>query len=140
MRNQKSFSLEFKRRVVEELMSGESRPAQLCRRYNSTTLIWTETAKEGYELIVLDLSIKNVLIEPKLTINPLYMLLVDTESKAYGNVALTIALEGLLRLTDISPAEETRGRLLFSVPAGITLDRVMYKLGTLGPPFQVSFR
>ena len=34
MRNQRSFSLEFKRRVVEELMSGESRPAQLCRRYN----------------------------------------------------------------------------------------------------------
>jgi transposase-like protein len=34
MRNQRSFSLEFKRRVVEELLSGESRPAQLCRRYN----------------------------------------------------------------------------------------------------------
>jgi transposase len=36
MRNQRNFSLEFKRRVVEELMSGESRPAQLCRRYNVT--------------------------------------------------------------------------------------------------------
>lgn len=34
MRNQRSFSLEFKRRVVEELLSGESRPAQLCRRHN----------------------------------------------------------------------------------------------------------
>jgi len=34
MRNQRSFSLEFKRQVVEELLSGESRPAQLCRRYN----------------------------------------------------------------------------------------------------------
>ena len=34
MRNQRSFSLEFKRQVVEELFSGESRPAQLCRRYN----------------------------------------------------------------------------------------------------------
>ena len=37
MRNQRSFSLEFKRRVVEELMSGESHPAQLCRRYNICT-------------------------------------------------------------------------------------------------------
>jgi transposase len=36
MRNQRNFSLEFKRRVVEELMSGESRPVQLCRRYNVT--------------------------------------------------------------------------------------------------------
>ena len=34
MRNQRSFSLEFKRQVVEELLSGESRPAQLCRRHN----------------------------------------------------------------------------------------------------------
>ena len=34
MRNQRSFSLEFKCQVVEELLSGESRPAQLCRRYN----------------------------------------------------------------------------------------------------------
>jgi len=34
IRNQRSFSLEFKRRVIEELLSGESRPAQLCRRYN----------------------------------------------------------------------------------------------------------
>jgi len=34
MRNQRSFSVEFKRRVVEELLSGESRPAQLCRRHN----------------------------------------------------------------------------------------------------------
>lgn len=34
MRNQRTFSLEFKRQVVEELLSGESRSAQLCRRYN----------------------------------------------------------------------------------------------------------
>ena len=39
MRNQRSFSLEFKRRVVEELMSGEGRPAQLCRRYNITSSV-----------------------------------------------------------------------------------------------------
>jgi transposase len=34
MRNQRSFSLELKRQVVEELLSGESGAAQLCRRYN----------------------------------------------------------------------------------------------------------
>ncbi len=39
MRNQRNFSLEFKRRVVEELLSGESRPAQLCRRYNITSSV-----------------------------------------------------------------------------------------------------
>jgi len=33
MRNQRTFSLEFKRQVVEELLSGQSWPAQVCRRY-----------------------------------------------------------------------------------------------------------
>ena len=41
MRNLRSYSLEFKRQVVEELLSGESRPAQLCRRYNiSSSLLY----------------------------------------------------------------------------------------------------
>jgi transposase-like protein len=41
MRNQRSFRLEFKRQVVEELLSGESRPAQLCRRHNiSASLLY----------------------------------------------------------------------------------------------------
>jgi transposase len=41
MRNRRNFSLEFKRQVVEELLSGESRPAQLCRRHNiSASLLY----------------------------------------------------------------------------------------------------
>jgi transposase-like protein len=50
MRNQRSFSLEFKRQVVEELMSGESRPAQLCRRYNITSSLlyhWKKQYSRG---------------------------------------------------------------------------------------------
>jgi transposase len=50
MRNQRSFSLEFKRWVVEELMSGESRPAQLCRRYNITSSVlyhWKKQYSRG---------------------------------------------------------------------------------------------
>ena len=41
MRNQRTFSQEFKRQVVEELLSGESRPAQLCRRHKiSSSLLY----------------------------------------------------------------------------------------------------
>jgi len=39
MRKQRSFSIEFKRQVIEELLSGESRPAQLCRRYNISSSV-----------------------------------------------------------------------------------------------------
>src|SRR4030042_4751169 len=34
MKEKRNFSPEFKRQVVEELLSGVSRPAQLCRRHN----------------------------------------------------------------------------------------------------------
>jgi transposase-like protein len=50
MRNQRSFSLEFKRQVVEELLSDESRPAQLCRKYNicpSLLYHWKEQYSRG---------------------------------------------------------------------------------------------
>lgn len=41
MRNQRTFSLEFKRQVVEELVGGEGSPAQLCRRYSiSSSLLY----------------------------------------------------------------------------------------------------
>ena len=41
MKSQRSFSAEFKRQVIEELMSGESRPAQLCRRHSiSSSLLY----------------------------------------------------------------------------------------------------
>jgi transposase-like protein len=36
MRNQRRFSLEFKRQVIEELLSGQGGPAQVCRRHNIT--------------------------------------------------------------------------------------------------------
>ena len=50
MKNQRSFSSEFKRLVVEELLSGESRPAQLCRRYNISSSVlyhWKKQYSRG---------------------------------------------------------------------------------------------
>ncbi len=50
MRNQRNFSLEFKRQVVEELLSGESRPAQLCRRYSISSSVlyhWKKQYSRG---------------------------------------------------------------------------------------------
>jgi len=34
MKEKRNFTSEFKRQVIEELLSGISRPAQLCRRHN----------------------------------------------------------------------------------------------------------
>jgi transposase len=50
MRNQRTFSVEFKRQVIEELLSGESRPAQLCRRYSISSSVlyhWKEQYSRG---------------------------------------------------------------------------------------------
>ena len=46
MRNQMSFSLEFKKQAVEELLRGESRPAQLCRLYNISSSILHHRKKQ----------------------------------------------------------------------------------------------
>jgi transposase-like protein len=50
MRKQRNFSLEFKRQVIEQLLSGESGPAQLCRRYNITSSLlyhWKKQYSRG---------------------------------------------------------------------------------------------
>jgi len=50
MRNKRTFSVEFKRQVVEELLSGESGPVQICRRYNicaSLLYHWKELYSRG---------------------------------------------------------------------------------------------
>jgi transposase len=50
MRNQRNFSLEFKRQVIEELLSGECGPAQLCRRHNITSSLlyhWKKQYSRG---------------------------------------------------------------------------------------------
>ena len=50
MGNQRTFSLEFKRQVIEELLSGESGPAQLCRRHNITSSLlyhWKKQYSRG---------------------------------------------------------------------------------------------
>jgi transposase len=46
MRNQRTFSLQFKRQLVEELLSGESRAAQLCRRHNITPSLLQHRKKQ----------------------------------------------------------------------------------------------
>ena len=50
MRNQRTFSLEFKRQVVEEFLGGERSAAQLCRKYNigsSLLYHWKEQYARG---------------------------------------------------------------------------------------------
>src|SRR4030065_1315344 len=50
MKNQRTFSLEFNRQVVEELLSGESRQAQLCRRHNISSSVlyhWKKQYSRG---------------------------------------------------------------------------------------------
>jgi len=49
MRQQRTFSIEFKRQVVEELISGTTRPAQICRRYDIVSSLLAYWKKQ-YEL------------------------------------------------------------------------------------------
>ena len=53
MRQQRNFNIEFKKQVVEELISVISRPAQLCRRYDIVPSLLNHWKKQ-YELGRLD--------------------------------------------------------------------------------------
>lgn len=109
MRNQRSFSLEFKRQAVEELLSGESRPAQICRRYNiysSVLYHWkkqysrgkfnnepTEVAVlkeriEKLERLVGKLTLENELLKRGLQ-NSLSRSLRNGKSSGYGGVLVS---------------------------------------------------
>ena len=46
MRNQRSFSLEFRRQVAEELLSDESQSARLCQRYNISSSVLYHLKKQ----------------------------------------------------------------------------------------------
>lgn len=46
MRQQRNFSIEFKKQVVEELISGSSRPSQICRRYNIVSSLLAHWKKQ----------------------------------------------------------------------------------------------
>jgi len=50
MKKQMSLSVEFKRQIIEELLSGESSPRQLSRRYNTSSSVpcctWLELVEE----------------------------------------------------------------------------------------------
>ena len=48
MRNQRSFNSEFKRQVVEELISGESRAAQACRWYDIAASLLHHHVQTGF--------------------------------------------------------------------------------------------
>jgi transposase len=46
MKNQRSLNLEFRRQIAEELLSGESRPAKLCRRYGIASSVLYQWKKQ----------------------------------------------------------------------------------------------
>ena len=46
MKDKRNFSPEFKQQLVEELLSGMSRPAQLCRRYSIVPSLLTHWQKQ----------------------------------------------------------------------------------------------
>ena len=47
MRKQRTFTAEFKREVAEELLSGTTRPAQICRRYSISSGLFPMIEETG---------------------------------------------------------------------------------------------
>ncbi len=114
MRNKRTFSIDFKRQVVEELLSGESGAAQICRRYNicaSLLYHWkelysrgkfnNEPTEAGYlkdkierlERLVGRLTLENEVLKKGLQ-NSLSRSPVNGKSSGYGDVSVSPSAGG----------------------------------------------
>ncbi len=99
--------------------------------------------KSGEKLAVVDLTLKNVLISPDIPdipVDSINVLILDSESRSYGEISLAAPPKDKLPATSLALNKEISGKVFFSIPSAVTLDRVMYKIGTFGPPLQVSLK
>jgi Domain of unknown function (DUF4352) len=114
-----------------------SHPAQL------TNGGWTTTARSGFKLCVVDITVQNRTVKPTYTCNELYVIVVDSKHELHwkgGSLVLGMPLSQQLPLKKLKPGQAARGKVVFSLPVKRTAVSVRYKVGVLGPPLEVQVR
>lgn len=119
---------------VEMIVYSITTPAVLEDKYLTTS------PPPGGKLVVIDVSLKNISIQPKHTVNPLEYFLIDANDKLIrgGELAWGMPLEEKLQMTDLPPGSAARGKIVFTVPAATAVTGVYYNIEVLGPPVQVD--
>lgn len=119
---------------VEMIVHSIDTPSVLTSGYFSTT------PAPGSKIVVIDVTLKNVSIQPVHTVNPLDFYLLGENNKLTmgGELALGMALEEKLKLTDLPPGSAVRGKIVYTMPAATPVKGVYYNIEVLGPPVQVD--
>lgn len=119
---------------VEMIVHSFDTPSVLTSGYFSTT------PAPGSKIVVIDVTLKNVSIQPVHTVNSLDFYLLDENNKLTmgGELALGMALEEKLKLTDLPPGSAVRGKIVYTMPAATPVKGVYYNIEVLGPPVQVD--
>ncbi|MFA6002207.1 MAG: DUF4352 domain-containing protein [Thermoleophilia bacterium] len=119
---------------VEMTVNSVTTPEQL------THGIITQSAKPGSKLVLLDVTLKNVSIQPSHSSNEDNLMLIDANNKTSNNIVvyLGIPVEEVLPLKDLAPGESVRGKVLRTVPADAVLSKLQYVFPKMGPPPEVD--
>lgn len=119
---------------VEMIVHSIDTPSVLTSGYFSTT------PAPGSKIVVIDVTLKNVSKQPVHTVNPLDFYLFDDNHKLKmgGELALGMALEEKLKLTDLPPGSAVRGKIVYTMPAATPVTGVYYNIEVLGPPVEVD--
>lgn len=119
---------------VEMIVHSIDTPSVLTSEYFSTT------PAPGSKLVVIDVTLKNVSIQPVHTVNPLDFFILDENQKLTmgGELALGMPVEEKLKLTDLAPGSAVRGKIVYTMPAATPVTGVYYNIEVLGPPVEVD--
>lgn len=105
-----------------------------------TDKLFTTKAKPGQKLCFMDITVKNIDRAPTFTVNSLDLILEDSAQHHFNHAGLDLGFSNPLPLAKLKPGEETRGKVLISIPQEATLQSCIYRIGLLGPPLAVSLK
>ncbi len=100
--------------------------------------LWTNTPKAGQKLCYIDMTLKNLSIEPKFTSNSMDVSAVDANNQVFSALMLHLGVPNDMLVTDVAPGQEYRANALISVAADADIAKIRYTIGTLGPPLEAS--
>jgi hypothetical protein len=101
----------------------------------------TTRAKSGHRLVIVDLSVRNVSLQPGLEAECADIVLVDSAGERWRNTGTDgLAYGEALQDIALHPGGRTRGRLLYMLDNGRRPTMVRFPMAVLGPPLQVAIK
>lgn len=95
----------------------------------------------GNKMMLLDVTVKNISIQPNYKTDPKDMCLIDPSGKSYTEARLVLGIPDSekFQIVDLAPGSEKRGKIAITYPDSAVIKTFRYdNLRVLGPPVEVD--